>query len=246
MFSVQLAVLDWDKLSSNDHIGDISLPLAKLLKHAPKMDEETGLYPEEADGTQDGMTDFVLGLNTEKGGLKLEGRHNPELTIRAKYQPYGALRQRFWRQYLKQYDADGNGTISRLELTSMLDSLGSTLSRQTNDSFFSRVNKSIENTPTMNEAIMCLESELCRPTSEKKRINSDESTVDTSAPVTPFAPAGAEYQQSLNLSDLDFSGPAGNAHYSLRDVPLQSGRYRQSCQQVGVSSGPSKRAHLVS
>jgi len=75
-FSVQLAVLDWDKLSSNDHVGDVSLPLAKLLEHAPKVDEETGLYPEEADGTQDGMTDFVLPLNTEKA---VSG---PELTIR--------------------------------------------------------------------------------------------------------------------------------------------------------------------
>ncbi|KAI0086108.1 hypothetical protein BDY19DRAFT_1059219 [Irpex rosettiformis] len=192
-FSVQLAVPGWGELSSDDHIGDVSLPLA--IEHILKMDEETGLYPEGADGTQDGMTDFVLELNTEKGGL-LEERHNPELTIRAKYQPYDALRQRFWRQYLKQYDADDSGTISRLELTSMLDSLGSTFSRQTIDSFFSRVNMSIESTLTMNEAIQCLESELCRPTSEKKRINSDESTVDTSVPFTPFAPAGAE-QHSL-------------------------------------------------
>ena len=29
---------------------------------------------------------------------------------RAKYQPYVALRQRFWRQYLKQYDANDAGT----------------------------------------------------------------------------------------------------------------------------------------
>lgn len=51
--------------------GDVSLPLAKLLGRAPKRDEETGVYPEEADGTQDGMTEFVLGLDTEKGVVGL-------------------------------------------------------------------------------------------------------------------------------------------------------------------------------
>ena len=75
-FSVHFAVLDWDKLSSNDHVGDVSLPLARLLERAPKRDGETGVYPEEADGTQDGMTEFVLGLDMEKGV------GGPELTIR--------------------------------------------------------------------------------------------------------------------------------------------------------------------
>ena len=75
-FSVHFAVLDWDKLSSNDHVGDVSLPLARLLERAPKRDGETGVYPEEADGTQDGMAEFVLGLDMEKGV------GGPELTIR--------------------------------------------------------------------------------------------------------------------------------------------------------------------
>jgi phosphatidylserine decarboxylase len=59
----------------------------------------------------------------------------------AKYQPYDALHQRFWRQYLKHYDTDDTGNITHLELTSMLDSIGSTLSTETVNSFFTRNNK---------------------------------------------------------------------------------------------------------
>ncbi|KAI0082913.1 hypothetical protein BDY19DRAFT_1052032, partial [Irpex rosettiformis] len=131
-----------------------------------------------------------IGDQGREGFPQLQNTYN---VCRAKYQPYGALRQRFWRQHLKQYDADDSGTISRLELTSMLNSLRSTLSRQTIISFFSGFDKSTESALTMNEGIQCLETELCCPTSEKKRIN-----------------PGAEYQQSPNPSNPDFSGPSGN------------------------------------
>lgn len=129
----------------------------------------------------------------------------------AKYQPYDALRQRFWRQYLKQYDTDDSGTISRLELTSMLDSLGSTLSRQTVDSFFTRFGRKTDELLTVDQAIQCLETELCRPSSEKKRINVEDSSLDTSAPVTPNVMSGGSGDvHRLNLDKLDFSGPPGN------------------------------------
>lgn len=51
---------------------------------------------------------------------------------RAKYQPYDALHQRFWRQYLKQYDTtDNTCALSYLELCTMLDSLGSMITSAT-------------------------------------------------------------------------------------------------------------------
>ncbi|GJE89731.1 phosphatidylserine decarboxylase-like protein [Phanerochaete sordida] len=208
-FQVHMAVLDWDKLSSNDHVGSASFSVSELLAKAPKKDEKTGLYPEDNDGTQDSMQDFVLPLQTEKSS-PWEAKHHPVLTVRAKYQPYDALRQRFWRQYLKQYDTDDSGTISRLELTSMLDSLGSTLSRQTVDSFFTRFDKRPDEVLTVDEAIQCLETELCRPPSERKRIDGDDAALDTSAPVTPNVLGGTHTQFDLNLDKLDFSGPPQN------------------------------------
>ncbi|TFY51364.1 hypothetical protein EVJ58_g10610 [Rhodofomes roseus] len=206
-FKIQLTVLDWDKLSSNDHVGDASFNVSELLANAPQKDEATGLYPEDVDGSHP-MQEFKLQLTTAKE-MPWEARHKPVLTMRAKYQPYDALRQRFWRQYLKQYDSDDTGAISHIELTSMLDSLGSTLSKDTVNSFFTRFNKRPrEDTLTYDEAIQCLETELCRPRSEKKLIDPEENVFDTSAPVTPAATGnGFEHQLSLNLDKLDFSGP---------------------------------------
>ncbi|KAI0749177.1 phosphatidylserine decarboxylase-domain-containing protein [Daedaleopsis nitida] len=215
-FKVQLTVLDWDKLSSNDHVADASFDVAKLIADAPKKDEKTALYPDEEDGKRS-MVDFELPLQAGKE-LPWESKHNPTITFRAKYQPYDALRQKFWRQYLKQYDTDDTGTISHLELTSMLDSLGSTLSPETVNSFWARFGKRPhDDVLTVHEVVQCLETELCRPASEKKRIRPDESVIETSAPVTPAITGGMETQRNVNFDKLDFSGMSSNPAALGRD-----------------------------
>ncbi|KAF5250302.1 hypothetical protein FANTH_4502 [Fusarium anthophilum] len=99
--------------------------------------------------------------NTEKW----EKKHNPVLYLRAKYMPYDALRQQFWRAMLRQYDADESGRISRIELTTMLESLGSTLTENTIDGFFKRFpHRDADNDEnwelTMDECVVCLEDQL--------------------------------------------------------------------------------------
>lgn len=96
---------------------------------------------------------------------KWEDKHNPELTVRAKYMPYPALRQQFWKSMLKQYDTDESGRISKVELTTMLDSLGSTLRDSTIDSFFQRFPHAANDDVgdlTIDEAIICLEDQLTK------------------------------------------------------------------------------------
>lgn len=97
---------------------------------------------------------------------KWEDKHNPELTIRAKYVPYPALRQQFWRAMLRQYDTDESGRISKVELTTMLDTLGSTLRDSTIDSFFQRFPHTANNDDvgdlTIDEAVICLEDQLLK------------------------------------------------------------------------------------
>lgn len=91
-----------------------------------------------------------------------EDKHNPILHVRAKYLPYQALRQQFWRAMLKQYDADDSGKIDKVELTTMLDTLGSTLHNATIDAWFSRFARENNNEEylTMDQAVICLEGEL--------------------------------------------------------------------------------------
>ncbi|KAI9786990.1 MAG: hypothetical protein M1816_007741 [Peltula sp. TS41687] len=103
---------------------------------------------------------------TLKNKDRWESRHNPQLFIRAKYVPYPALRQQFWRALLKQYDADDSGRISKVELSTMLDTLGSTLKDSTIDSFFERFAEDNKNQDpnnvelTFDQAVKCLEDQL--------------------------------------------------------------------------------------
>lgn len=123
-----------------------------LVDSAPQLDLATGLYGEKDAGDHP-MNEYKLQLSATKE-ISWE-KHTPHVSvcvsvsdlrllissISAKYQPYDALRQRFWRQYLTRYDTDDTNTMSHLELTSMLDSLGSTITRSTVSAFFTRFGK---------------------------------------------------------------------------------------------------------
>ena len=83
------------------------------------------------------LTAFEVPLDLQNK-QRWAGKHHPVLYIQAKYLPYRALRQQFWRAMLKQYDADDSGRIDKVELMTMLDTLGSTLHTSTVDGFFAR------------------------------------------------------------------------------------------------------------
>lgn len=127
-----------------------------------------------------------------------EDKHTPELHIKAKFMPYHALRQQFWRAMLKQYDADDSATINKIELTTMLDTLGSTLKPATINGFFQRFSAEGHTAEllTFDQAVICLEDQL--QASQKKSLgdkmqglfisgnNKSSTDVDSSSePVTP-------------------------------------------------------------
>lgn len=236
-FKVQMTVLDWDKLSSNDHVGDVWLDVGELVMDAPQPDPRTGLYLDvrrknnaEGSGEGKGMKQFCLPLTTAKE-MPWEAKHNPTISFRAKFQPYAELRQRFWAQYLKQYDTDDTGSMSHVELASMLETLGSTLSAQTIDSFFTRHGKRpAEDELTIEESIQCLEAELIRPACEKKRIDTTDTFADrdssasASESITPGEELGLHpaFRQPF-LGGLDFSGPPLSAMLG-EESPTDLGR----------------------
>ncbi|WWC68112.1 phosphatidylserine decarboxylase [Kwoniella pini CBS 10737] len=207
-YTMQFAVLDWDKVSGNDMVGTCTLPLSELIADAPKPDPETGLYDKNVDGKHE-MKEFTLNLNTEKD-MSWEARHSPRLTVRAKYEPYDALRQRFWRQYITQYDADDSGRMSYTELTAMLDSLGSTLTRRTIEGYFESCGKSAEKDElTMEEVIHCLEKEVTKSRSEKEKVSKDDfATSNGLGGATPAVSARPAQE------GLDVTGPQGNIRQS--------------------------------
>ena len=99
----------------------------------------------------------------------------------------------------------------------MLDSLGSTLSMETVDSFFTRWDKNPRTDElTYPEAIQCFETEICRPNSEKKRIKPSENEgrerdhgtgTDASSSHTPNLHTPGTQTPPLRLDSLTFSGP---------------------------------------
>jgi len=87
----------------------------------------------------------------------------------------------------------------------MLDSLGSTLSSQTINSFFTRFDKEpFEGSITISQAVQCLESEICRPPSERKKVGTSPNEADTA----PTTPRGAKMETPPQLDRIDFSGPS--------------------------------------
>ncbi|KAG9039968.1 hypothetical protein FRB95_004440 [Tulasnella sp. JGI-2019a] len=207
-FKVSLRVLDWDKLTGNDFIGGVDFDLPELMANVPKPDPVTGIYPPEVANGDHDMMEYKLPIMAQKGA-EWEFKHAPVLVFRAKYQPYRALRQRFWRQYLKQYDSNNNGFISHIEISTMLDTLGSTLSRETIDNFFIRFDVSPrEGEISFDQAIQCLEDAVKMPKSERKKVSPDglmpESGLNT--PTAKGSPT--EGYSNLGMQNLDFAGPS--------------------------------------
>ena len=211
-FQAKFMIYDWDRMSSNDYVGGAQIAIADLLDAAPKPNPQTGLYKTDEEGILGSMKEFVLPLSrVEKDeDVKFKGtRKPPALTIHAKFTPYEALRQRFWRQLAQQFDTNDSGTLSRLELSSMLDSLGSTLSTKTLDSFFLEVNKNPEEDElTFEETIVALEAEVQKPWDLKRKAAKSHanSGAQTPAPLGGVADIGADVNQDLDFSGADAPG----------------------------------------
>ncbi|KAF8467246.1 phosphatidylserine decarboxylase-domain-containing protein [Kalaharituber pfeilii] len=155
--------------SSSSSIKNPGLEVAtNLQEDVSAQPSPTKIMPAMAEPQDFDMKSFTLPLGL-KNKERWETKHKPELYIKAKYMPYPALRQQFWRCMLRQYDTDDSGLISRIELTTMLDSLGSTLTAETIDGFFKRfmpVDSNSDNVEatelTMDQTVICLEEQLAR------------------------------------------------------------------------------------
>ncbi|CAK7273859.1 phosphatidylserine decarboxylase [Sporothrix epigloea] len=204
--------------------GSGTPPVDCLSRSNQKAAEASAIEVDDQD-----FTTFTLPLKM-KNLEKWDDKHNPQLFIRAKYLPYPALRQQFWRAMIKQYDTDESGKISKVELSTMLDTLGSTLKESTIDSFFQRFkNKSesggsvsgsnIEEDDaadlTIDQVVICLEDQLdAKPKTAKISMYADK---------LKSAVHG-------NLTEKTFAGTTSND-------PHQSSMYIESHSSTSVGEG---------
>ncbi|KAB8072630.1 putative phosphatidylserine decarboxylase Psd2 [Aspergillus leporis] len=156
---------------------------------------------------EDGLATYRIPL-LMKNKDRWEDKHSPELFIKAKYMPYRALRQQFWRLMLKQYDADDSGRIDKVEITTMLDTLGSTLKESTIDSFFERFSAENEASETMDltfdQAVICLEDTL-------QALQKDSRTTGRRLTPTPSSGSQDSGEQSSDDNDLILETSSGNS-----------------------------------
>ena len=85
-FKVNFKVLDWDKLTGNDLIGETGFSLPELMANVPKPDPNTGIYPALVAEGQHDMTEYKLPIVTDKNAA-WEYKHAPVLKFR--YQTLG-------------------------------------------------------------------------------------------------------------------------------------------------------------
>ncbi|KAK9485164.1 phosphatidylserine decarboxylase-domain-containing protein [Lipomyces starkeyi] len=143
------------------------LPSSENLEKLSEAMKNTGIATNES--MDQSMTTFNIPL-VLKHRARWEEKHSPEVQIRAKYVPYSALRQLFWKYLLVLYDGDESNMISRFEIDALLEYLGSTLHSSTVDSFFSRFGKSIDEDLTFDEAVVCLEDQLHKDRGRQSKV----------------------------------------------------------------------------
>ena len=131
--------------------------------------------------------------------------------------------------------------MSHVEITSMLDSLGSTLSRSTVDSFFTRHGK-VPSTGelTIEEAVACLEREVSRPVSQRKHLLQTDDPIATSNTgcATPM------YDLNRSHQELVFNGPAVGG-LSKEEAEKKPGAGDHDDHNQGLDTQPSGDTQVI-
>lgn len=187
------------------------------------MNGSSNTHQNEDGSDETGLYYYELPLEL-KNKSRWEAKHNPTLYIRAKYLPYRALRQQFWRVMLRQYDADESGKIDKVELVTMLDTLGSTLHNSTINGFFKRfeAENGGEEYLTMDQAVICLEEQLSRSQDVHKHMHTPHWRAKLD-PRTSTASVGVANNSSPDDSPRGgtpyLGGTASNLSTSTNNIP---------------------------
>ncbi|KAI8342591.1 phosphatidylserine decarboxylase-domain-containing protein [Chlamydoabsidia padenii] len=133
-YKLKFALYDKDKFSGNDLVAWQQVPIIDIIEQykGKRHDQHKQTTPDAIDVDMDLNT---IPLNMLKQD-KWQDKHQPTLTLRAKFIPYVEIRKMFWLALAKTYDIDENGTMSKLEVQAMLESLGSTITESTLDDFW--------------------------------------------------------------------------------------------------------------
>ncbi|KAG0186490.1 hypothetical protein DFQ28_007720 [Apophysomyces sp. BC1034] len=157
-YKLKFAVYDKDKFSNNDFVAWQEVSITDIIEHSQTDAKSTMQADIPAEAIESDMDLHTIPLQMAKQE-KWQDRH-PTLTFRAKFVPYSEIRKMFWMALAKTYDSDESGAMNRLEIQSMLESVGSTISEATLDGFWRRHGKDPANEMdelSVDEMVQCLE-----------------------------------------------------------------------------------------
>ncbi|KAJ9602390.1 phosphatidylserine decarboxylase [Cladophialophora chaetospira] len=221
---------------SNLNVSDAARPPPPTSAPSENNLKIPGSEPPQIQSPDDpSMTSYVIPLEL-KNKERWEAKHSPELHIRGRYLSYKALRQQFWRAMLKQYDVDESKRISKIEFTTMLDTLGSTLKESTIDGFFSRFATENEDLGevdlTFDQAVICLEEQLQRSSQKKSQLDKikgtdvSHDTIPEHAPKSTHVPTILQEPTGIageegRLLDNDLGDGGDEEHViEIRECPI--------------------------
>ena len=213
--------------SISSNLSQLQEPSAskEALSTASDIGSSTTAVNSTSEGESESLRAYTIPLAL-KNKDRWEDKHAPELHVQAKYVPYSALRQHFWRLMLKQYDADDSGRIDKVEMTTMLDTLGSTLKGSTIDGFFRRFSAENEgepqdNTLSFDQAVICLEDTLqaLQKKQETMPVSTPDEAVDD-VELPEAAEEGQERQQQQRTDNIGVGDEGGSAAEELQPDDL--------------------------
>ncbi|KAI8375333.1 phosphatidylserine decarboxylase-domain-containing protein [Choanephora cucurbitarum] len=174
-YKIKFAVYDKDKFSSNDFVASQEIKLSDIVNKTLESAEKP-VEPENMDGDHTPADEIDRNMARYSIPLTLARPDKwpelqPKLTIRAKFVPYVEIRKLFWTALAKTCDADSSNTMSKLEVQTMLETLGSNISECTIDRFWKENNKDLSEDLTMDELVNSLEALLLDLDERQKRVD---------------------------------------------------------------------------
>ncbi|KAG0216898.1 hypothetical protein BGX31_000438 [Mortierella sp. GBA43] len=145
-YDIKFSIHDWDKMSGNDKVGTVIMPVSELIRIGEAQDDDLEALAASTNGIQSGdpyMKDYIRPIQISD--TVTVPADNAQLRFLAKFVPYKALRRRFWYGLAK---ANGNddlqGLYRKVLIQNMLEGLGSNIGNDTIDGFFKNFKKDPE------------------------------------------------------------------------------------------------------
>ncbi|KAJ3154639.1 hypothetical protein HDU89_007877 [Geranomyces variabilis] len=223
-WSVNLSVYDYDKFSNNDYIGMTDLRISEVVAKCKKVPMVVNTP------TSMPLTEETLPL-----ALKSTKASEPAtLKIKYTFTPYKDLRRNFWLTLIKEFDNEASGQINKVQLTAMLDSLGSTFSDESINLMFIEKGKAPDEELAVEELVDILEGQITgRIVCDTKRLKRSKSSKSHKSPKSPKS---ADDLKSPSFSSSLRSPKAETEHIiQIRECPICRKKFRRKADLDVVS-----------